>query len=366
MIINSYSDFEKQVKEKGLSGGIIVCGQEKQLIDKTVGRIYSLIDMLPDMNITRLSGESISQDEVFNACETFPVMASKRLVHIKNAEFLLKGKKKKQSEDKDEAEDKEETAEKDEKDDGEQGIGKFIADYIPHIPDYTILLMTYNGKINDRCKAAAAVKSAGVYVFYQTLRKDMLYKWIEREFDEQGKSITKSDIYYLTSIAGYNTEQLEMEIEKLVCYCKDEKLITRKHIEAVVHRSLEDNIFKMVDSITTRNADAALSILNVLLTEKEKPLKILAMINRQFRLLLMAKGCMQENLSPDEIKSRLKLNMFDNAFKNFLIQARNSQEGVLRGALNKCLETDCSMKNGTYGSDGNDMALEMLIIELCK
>ena len=224
--------------------------------------------------------------------------------------------------------------------------------------------MTYFGKINDKCKPVAAVKSAGMYISYEAFKKDMLNKWIERMFEEQGKTITKSDIYYLTSIAGYSTEQLEMEIEKLVCYCRDEKQITKGDIDTVVHRSLEDNIFKMVDSITRRDADTALSILNVLLTEKEKPLMILGMINRQFRQLLSVKGCMQNNMSIEEMKSKLKMKDF--VLKNLLAQARNIQESALRSSFNKCLETDFSMKRGVYGSDEYDMALEMLIIELCK
>jgi len=345
MIINSYSEFEKTIKGKGVSGGIIVCGQEKQLIDKTVERIYSLIDTLPDMNITRLSGDNLSQDEVFNACETFPVMANKRLVHIKNADFLVKG----------------ETKESDIK-----GLGEFIADYITKIPDYTILLMTAYGDVNEKSKVVAGIKAAGTYIKYLAFKRDELNKWIEGEFAAQGKTITKSDIYYLTTLAGTSTEQLEMEIEKLVCYCKDKSMITREDIDAVVHRDLEDNIFKMVDSITRKNADTALSILNTLLTEKEKPLIILSMINRQFRQLLMVKGCMKENLSPDEIKTRLKLKMKDFAFNNLLSQARTSQEEELKGAMKRCLDTDYSMKNGMYSSDEYDLALEMLIVEICK
>lgn len=345
MIINSYSDFEKAIKEKGISGGVIVCGQEKQLIDKTVDRIYSLIDMLPDMNITRLSGDNLSQDEVLNACETFPVMAGKRLVHIKNADFLVKGEVKEGE---------------------EKGLGAFIADYITKIPDYTLLLMTVNGDVNEKGKVVSGVKAAGMYVKYHAFKRDELNKWIEGEFAAKSKTITKSDIYYLTSLVGNSTEQLEMEIEKLVCYCKDESMIKREDIEAVVHRGLEDNIFKMVDSITRKNAEIALSILNTLLMEKEKPLIILSMINRQFRLLLMVKGCMKENLSPDEIKSRLKLKMKDFAFNNLLSQARNSQEEELISAMKICLDADYSMKNGLYSSDEYDLALEMLIVELCK
>lgn len=346
MIINNYSDFEKAIKGKSLCGGVIVCGQEKQLIDKTVDRIYSLINMLPDMNITRLSGDDLSQDQVLNACETFPIMAGKRLVHIKNADLLFKG----------------------EKAEGEEsGLGAFMADYLTRVPDYTILLMTAYGDINEKRKAVAGVKAAGMYIRYQAFKRDELNKWIEGALAAQGKTITKSDIYYLTSLAGTSTEQLEMEIEKLVCYCKDESMITREAIEAVVHRDLEDNIFKMVDSITKRNADTALSILDTLLTEKEKPLIILSMINRQFRQLLMVKGCMEENMSPDEIKSRLKLNkMKDFAFNNLLSQARSSQEKELRSAMKICLDTDYSMKNGMYSGDEYDMALEMLVIELCK
>lgn len=345
MIINNYNDFEKEIRGKGISGGVVVCGQEKQLIDRTVERIYSLIDTLPDMNIARLPGDSLSQDQVLNACETLPVMANKRLVHIKNADFLVKSEAKEGE---------------------EKGLGAFIADYVTRIPDYTILLMTYYGDVNEKSKVVSAIKAAGVYIKYLAFKRDELNKWIEGELAAQGKTITKSDIYYLTSLAGTSTEQLEMEIEKLVCYCKDESMITREDIDAVVHRDLEENIFKMVDSITRKNADTALTILNTLLTEKEKPLVILGMINRQFRQLLMVKGCMEESMSPDEIKSRLKLKIKDFAFKNLISQARNSQEEALRSAMNRCLDTDYSMKNGMYSSDEYDLALEMLIVELCK
>jgi DNA polymerase-3 subunit delta len=175
------------------------------------------------------------------------------------------------------------------------------------------------------------------------------------------KSTLYECLIYFISEVGTSLEQIESEIEKLCFYEIGENLINRNQIDAVVSKSTESNIFKMVDDISRKDASGAISILNALLFKKEEHLKILGMIIRQYRLLLMIKLNSNNKVSGDSIKSSLKLKDF--TFQNMLKQSRMYDENSLKNALSKCLEVDSEIKTGRFNPE---LALEMLIVELCK
>lgn len=70
----------------------------------------------------------------------------------------------------------------------------------------------------------------------------------------------------------------------------------------MVTRSLEQNVFKLVDLVLAKKVQAALGLYHDLLEQKEEPLKLNAILLGQFRLLiqiqvLAAKGYAQGNIA---------------------------------------------------------------------
>jgi DNA polymerase-3 subunit delta len=68
-----------------------------------------------------------------------------------------------------------------------------------------------------------------------------------------------------------------------------------------------------------------------------------------------------KKISADSIKSSLKLKDF--TFQNMFKQCKMYDESSLKNALNHCLKVDLDIKTGRFNPE---LALEMLIVELCK
>lgn len=338
MDIKSVKDFNKFIKSKDARGAILIFGEEKNWVKESIKLVYNVIDSFPEINVIELDGETVTYDEIINSCETLPFMSDRKLVHIKNPYFLLKANAAPSAE-----------------------ISELLTKYIVGIPKEVILLMSIIGETDGRNKVITAVKNSGTLVEYKKIKGDELHKWVLDELDKYGKTISKADLIYLISEIGSSTESLETEIDKLCSYAIEEEEINKKHIDEIVYKSLESNIFKMVDSISRREAERALTILKNLLFQREDHLRILGMIIRQYRMLYLVRQNMEQNKPNSEIEKSLKLTGF--TLQNFIKQAKAYGSRELMKALNKCLETDFKIKMGRYQPD---MALELLIVELCK
>jgi DNA polymerase III subunit delta len=338
MEIQSLKDFQNLVKKDSLSGLVVIYGDEKATIKESISIIYGTITSFPEMNIVTIEGDNITFDRILNACETVPFLSEQKIVHVKNPNFLVNAT---DSNNKD-------TIEK-------------LSSYAKNISHNTVLLLSSNEEVDEKNNLLKVAKGAGVLVRYRMLKGDALQKWILDTFNKRGKEINKSDIFYIISEVGTQTDTLSMEIDKICFFALEEDVITRNHIDEVVHKSLESNIFKMVDSIGKKDAEKSMTILNTLLFQKEDYTRIIGMIIRQFRLLYLIK--LQQNVgkTSDEIGRSLKLNEY--VLQNLIKQSRNYNEHNLGKSMNICLETDYKIKSGKLTPE---MALELLVVELCK
>lgn len=348
MEVKSFKDYTKIIKSNTLNGAFAIYGQEKYLTDESIRMIYSKIKSFPELNIITLDGDGINTDSITNSFESIPFMCDRKIIHIKNPDFL-----KKPVRGQDGAEKKPKGLQND--------IMELLIKYVNELPDDIILLITYDGEADDRNKLISTIKSIGYKVEYKWLRGAELFDWIIERAAKEDKSISKADASYLSAIVGSSMEKLDGEIAKLCSYLKDEEAIKREHIDSVVSKSLENNIFKMVDNISKKDAEGALSILNVLFFQKEDFSKIIGMIIRQYRLMLMIKLYKDEGMNSEKIESKLKLHRF--VYDNMSRLCNTYDIKTLKEALNLCLNTDYDIKRGRYSPE---MGLELLIVELCR
>jgi DNA polymerase-3 subunit delta len=124
---------------------------------------------------------------------------------------------------------------------------------------------------------------------------------------------------------------------------------------------LESNVFQLVDSISYINPGTALSILNDLLLDSEPIPVILAMIIRQFRLLLNTKLLIQKGYSVQDLGSKLGVPPFISSSLYKL--SSKYTEKQLENRLKCCLNTDAAIKSGKMEQR---LALESLIVEFAR
>ena len=120
-------------------------------------------------------------------------------------------------------------------------------------------------------------------------------------------------------------------------------------------------LFELFQRVNHREIQA-LKILRQLLIEGEEPLKILAMITRQIRLLWKTKACVNEQKSISAQQLAGKISVAPRSAETLLQQAPRFSQQKLKSALKRIGAVDRSLKTST--NDPN-ILLEDLFIDLC-
>ena len=174
---------------------------------------------------------------------------------------------------------------------------------------------------------------------------------------KEGKKITGRTMELFLGKTGDDMENIRMELEKLVGYTLGRDVITEKDVEAVCTVRVTSRIFEMIAAISGGQTRKAMDLYEDLLTLKEPPMRILYLINRQFRILLDLKSMYKKGLDAKTMAAKASIPPF--AVKRSLEQAAAFSEKELRQALNEGaeLETDCKTGRMT-----DQIAVEMLIV----
>ena len=147
----------------------------------------------------------------------------------------------------------------------------------------------------------------------------------------------------LFQLIGPNLAIIHNELNKLLLY-SDGALITDQMVEQMVAKSLEDNIFDLVDNVVQKRLDKCLEIYHDLLKQNEEPIKIVAVIASQLRLLYQVKTLMDKGFGQKQIASQLKVHPF--RVKLAMGKTKQFPLKKILQMLNDLADMDYRMKTG--------------------
>ncbi|WP_027308562.1 DNA polymerase III subunit delta [Caloramator sp. ALD01] len=327
MELNNFSDFKKNIKN--IKSLILVYGQEKTIIDNTIELVYDLITQFKEINILIMDGENVSIESIINACETTPFMSDKRLIHIKNANYIFEN----------------------------NALSNELSKYLNNIPDTNILLLSSYSNVDKSGNLYKLFRTNGMVIEYKKLKGENLQEYIQNYLNKENKTITKSNLLYLTSELTLCNENIDLELKKLVDYLGDKKTVDKIDIDLILSKSIENNIFRLLDYITIKELDDAVMVYNQMILQGEEELMILSMIFRNYKIMYLLK-IYGENYN-DVVK---KYNIRDFALKNYIKWIKKYELSDLKKNIKRCYEYDLKIKQGELNAS---IAVENLIIELC-
>jgi len=155
-----------------------------------------------------------------------------------------------------------------------------------------------------------------------------------------GGSIEPQAAHLLSELVANDSRLADRELEKLLDYVNKERPIQVQDVEQLTPFHGQSNIFAMVDAVGQRNGKQAFSHLRRLL-EDHPPRYAFSMIIRQFRLLLMAREALDNNINPRKV-----LNVPDFVADKVSAQARNFSLPDLERIYHKLLDIDLASKSG--------------------
>ena len=296
-----------------------------------------------DLNTTILEGKSVTLAELRHACDAIPFLAERRLVVARGLLTRLTPRK-----------DRELSA-------AQQEMLDALADYLVHLPETTRLVFVEDRPLPARhaILQLAQRSELGYVKRFDPPDAQSLPRWIEKRVRKHGGEIEPQAASHLAAVVGSDLRLLDQEIAKLVTYTDAQQAITRADVEAVVPYAQAAVIFDMVDALGQRDGRTAAQTLHRLLDAGEHPLGLLAMIARQFRLLIQVKELKTEGNTPRDIAQALKLHPFP--ARKLYNQATHFTASQLETVYRHLLDTDVEIKSGKIDAE---IALDLLVAGL--
>ena len=107
---------------------------------------------------------------------------------------------------------------------------------------------------------------------------------------EANLKISRDDAEFLVNYTRLDFANIKKELEKLLLYCDEKKVITREDIELLATRSLEYDVFSLTNELFGKNYSKLRVVYNSLVLKKEEPIFLLSLISGQLRIYYKVKG----------------------------------------------------------------------------
>ena len=282
---------------------------KKQYKDKLRKAMVSTDD---NMNYAYYEGKGINVNEVIDLAETLPFFAERRLIVLEDTGFF-------------------------------KSASVELADYIKEMPETTSMIFVET-EIDKRGKLYKAVQAKGRAVELGRQDENTLLRWVASNVKQEQKQISENTVRFFLAKVGTDMENIQKELEKLFCYTLDKDSITTEDVEEICTTQITNQIFDMVNAVADKKQRKALEFYNDLLALKEPPMKILALLTRQFKLLLEVKTMDKQGYGRKEIAEKAGINPF--VVGKYQVQAKVFSEKELRQIMEDSVEIEEAIKTG--------------------
>ncbi len=298
---------------------LLLYGEEDILIDEIVKRYVEEFNV-DDFNYARIDTNNISINDLEQLIYSPPLFAQARIVVFDNFEQAF-SKKEFQEE--------------------------FLNLFEEISKTLTKVIMISNSSPDRRLKLYKNIKKIGIVAESKKLSMNEQYQWLRRELKRREIFMSSEVEQEFLMQAGSSLRDLQNELDKISSYKIDtNKVVTLEEVRNIVSPSVESSIFRCVDALGQLKIKEAMRELDLLWTVNEPPLKVLAMIVRQMRLLYQVKLLLDKKANPNKMRRDLGvpnfvLNKLQNQSYNFslkgikeqLISLRSLEEKIKTGKL---------------------------------
>jgi DNA polymerase-3 subunit delta len=327
----------------------VLFGDDDYTKDKQVAGLKAKLGdaTIVSMNLTQIDGDRLTMGALLESCDAMPFLAAKRLVVVRD--FLTRFEPRKDAGGEAEAP----------RPKRDRELEDALKGYLPNLPESTHLVFV-EGKFSDQNPFYAAINGANKWVKpFKTPQGAELQEWIRQQVKEAGGQIAPQASTLLAAYVTDGLRHLSLEIDKLVSYTGGKRPIEPADVENLVSEVLQSSIFQVVDAIATHSGKRAIGLLHTLLDHGASEIYILAMITRQFRILLQVKEMGGAGATVQEVQSKLHLHPF--VVEKGLNQARSFTMERLEAIYRRLVEVDTAIKRGRMEPE---LALDLLVVDL--
>lgn len=288
-------------------------------------------------NVVTFNMEENTIDDVLTEASYFSMFMDKKGIVVKNAKMF--GTK---------------ITENDKKD-----LEK-LEKYLNNENKESILIFTYMGTVDTRKKVFNTLKENNRVFLYKTFTKTELKNEIKDIINKEGYTISDDSLWYIVNNSLGNFDLAINEVNKLFLYYNKPCKILHDDVVNLVSHTIEDNNFKLVDSIIKRDLQLSLSYLKESEILKVEPSQIISLLYREFKLMLSLAIYDKNKYNINDFSKEFKLMSWQIDKIRANMRLYNMRE--MKEEIQNLSELDYKYKSGKIP---RDVVLIKYIISLC-
>lgn len=327
-------ELDKQILSNNIANMYFFYGPEQFLLENKIASIKKKI--IPadfeELNYIKIDSSKVSADEIIEALQSVPVMSDRKMVVVKNSGVFEKSKSKDFSR---------------------------ICNELSALPDYLCVIFVEKELNKNKEKNLAVFK--GNVIKFDLLSQNQFELWLEKMFDEHGKSILMRDIKEISQRCGLSMASAHNEVGKLIAFVGERNQITADDVDRVVSKTIDAKIFEIIDSIALKRTTQTLGEIRMLEAIGENASMVMTLISTRICELLMVKQLLSERHSSNEIAEFFEPKRPPFVVKKLIDQSKKFEEEYLKRMALKSLEYTSNVRSGLLDKW---VAVEMYVAEL--
>lgn len=337
----SYLQVKKEIERGDVRRLYFMYGTQSFFMEDLVQSVIKhTVGAQDDTNIITFSLQDTLLDTAIEEAETFPFFGGKKVVIIKDFSLVTSQKQEGKL---------------------DHDLGR-LAQYIEQpSPNAVLVLLSPYEKLDERKKITKALKKNATVVDCSPFDEQTTRKWLEEQARAKGFTFSKDGKERLLERVGPQLLMLLSEMDKLALYVGENGTVNAEVVDLLVARSLEQDVFALIDFAVKQRLDHALLIYHDLLKQKEEPLKLLALIARQLRIYYQVKELSRRSYSQKEMAVQLKIHPYVAKLASQQVDRFGDQQ--LLSLLEAAADTDYAIKTGKMNKE---LAVELLLMKLAS
>ncbi len=313
----------------------LIQGEELWTVEEATRRVLraSVDDAGDAMAVTRvdLAEGKRGAREIVGACRAIGLFTPRIAVVVRAAELVDK-----------KAEDREE-----------------LARYVGNPAAGATLILKASGTLDGRTSLMKGLKKHGEVLTYDLLKPAQAITWFGRRLQGLGHRHDPDVPRVVVELAGPNLMQLQQIADQLSLFAGTGQPVRLADVEALLASTREHTVFELIDAVTASDTRALLRHLHAMLEQRERPLGILTMVTRHFRMLTEAADVVKAGGRAGDVQAALKCHPF--VAEKLARQAGQFSTELLRRGFERFAAADLQLKAARV--DPN-VRIEQLLVEL--
>lgn len=221
-----------------------------------------------------------------------------------------------------------------------------------------LVFVCNSDSIDSRKKIVNLIKKYGI-VKKLEVNDNYLNDYVNNFLKDNGYKINNGDVVYFINRVGNNINNVTNELDKLMLYKINDKIINRNDIDLLTVENIDDSIYDLVNCILKNDNEKAIKLYNNFINNGMDVNQIVAIIAAQIRLLYQVKRLYNSGKSNDEIAKILEFKSVYRV-KYLLSDSYYYSESDLVKYLSKLADIDNAIK--TSNGDGN-ILMQLFIVK---